>query len=229
MMRLASSASRAQWTWPPARVQLLLELLEVDVEMAQHVLLDLRGRDSRSSSQSGISPTTSARLARITSVAWRTLRAQLRVGERGLRRRPETPARVGRVADADHRRGLAGSGATRGSRRGAGSGRPARCAAQPAADLHQAGVVGRRADLGAGFERRSATLSASHRGRDVGVLDREGAAEAAALVVAAAARRASRPRTALQQPRRLVAEMQRAQRVAGRVERDVCGNDAPTS
>ena len=51
---------------------------------------------------------------------------------------------------------------------------------QRTADLHQAGVVGGADDLGAGVE-HPAHLVGQHRGRDLRVLHREGAAEAAAL------------------------------------------------
>ena len=37
---VASSASRAQWTWAPRAVALRLELLEVAVEVVQDVVLD---------------------------------------------------------------------------------------------------------------------------------------------------------------------------------------------
>ena len=59
-------------------------------------------------------------------------------------------------------------------------------ARQPTADVHQARAVERGADLGASVEDR-ADLVGEHRGRGVGVLDRERAAEAAAATVPRAA------------------------------------------
>ena len=53
--------------------------------------------------------------------------------------------------------------------------------AQAAADVHEARVVGGGAHLGAACRARARSLSASIADRRVGVLDREGAAEAAAL------------------------------------------------
>ena len=41
MMRRASSAVGAQWTWPPSADHLALELLEVEVEVGQRVVLDV--------------------------------------------------------------------------------------------------------------------------------------------------------------------------------------------
>ena len=95
---------------------------------------------------------------------------------------------------------------------------PARWRRSAAADVHQARVVGGRADLGARVE-DPPQLVREHRHRRVGVLDREGAAEAAALLGLRRARRGRCPATASQQPPRPVADLQQPQRVARRVQR----------
>ena len=87
--------------------------------------------------------------------------------------------------------------------------------AQAAADVHQAGVVGRGADLGAGVE-DAPQLVGQHRRRRVGVLDREGAAEAAALLGVRQLDEVDAAHRA-QQPQRRVADLQQPQRVARRV------------
>ena len=68
-------------------------------------------------------------------------------------------------------------------------------APQRAADVHQARVVGRRADLRARVE-HVAQLVGEHRHRGVGVLDRERPAEAAALAARPSSSTRSIPRTA---------------------------------
>ena len=81
---------------------------------------------------------------------------------------------------------------------------PGALAPQRAADVHQARVVGRRADLRAGVE-HVAQLVGEHRHRGVGVLDRERPAEAAALV--------ARPRSST---RSMPAHVRAAAAAAGR-------------
>ena len=66
---------------------------------------------------------------------------------------------------------------------------------QPAADVHQARAVPGRADLRAGVQ-HVAHLVGQHRRRGVGVLDRERAAEAAALVRGRQLDQVQIPRTA---------------------------------
>ena len=85
-----------------------------------------------------------------------------------------------------------------------------------AADLHQAGIVGRRADLGAGVE-DAAQLVAEHRHRGVGVLDRERAAEAAAFLARRGSSTRSIPRTARSSRSGASPTGSSAERVAGRV------------
>ena len=101
-------------------------------------------------------------------------------------------------------------------------------APQRAADVHQARVVHRRADLGARVE-HAPQLVAQHGHRRVGVLDRERAAEAAALVGASPSSTRSIPRTARS------SRCGRSPTCSARTEWQVgcsvtrCGNDAPTS
>ena len=96
---------------------------------------------------------------------------------------------------------------------------PARWRRSAAADVHQARVVGRRADLGARVE-DVPQLVGQHRRRRVGVLDREGPAEAAALLARPAARRGRCPRTARSSRSGASPTLQQPQRVAGRVVGD---------
>ena len=118
---------------------------------------------SRSSSQSGSSPTTAARLARIVVVALPRLRRSCE---------SRSAARAAAGSSTAHRPSDLARGA-----RVAHAGALAR---ERAADVHQAGVVGRADDLRARVE-HGAHLVGQHRRRDLGVLDREGPAEAAAL------------------------------------------------
>ena len=92
---------------------------------------------------------------------------------------------------------------------------PRAAAGKAAADMHEARVVARRDDLRPGVE-GAAQLVGEHGHRDVGVLDGEGAAEAAALRGLGQLDQvdaAYRP----QQPHRRVAHAQLTQRMAGRV------------
>ena len=97
-------------------------------------------------------------------------------------------------------------------------------APQRAADVHQARVVGRRADLGARVE-HVAQLVGEHRHRGVGVLDRERAAEAAALARALELDEvdALRRRAAAAAAGRRLAAAAASGRSGGSVTR--CGND----
>ena len=128
--------------------------------------------------------------------------AQLRVGERGARRLREAGAHSCAAR-------ISAKCITR---------TPARWRASAAADVHQAGRVDRRADLGARVEHR-AQLVAEHRHRRVGVLDRERAAEAAALHAVPELDEVDAAHGA-QQPLGPVADPERAHGVAGRVQRD---------
>src|SRR5262249_574082 len=123
-------------------------------------------------------------------------------------------------ARAGPRRGSSRSGLSRrgddlGEVHGADTGAALR---EAAADLEQARTVERGADVGARLLDARA-LVGEHRARRLGVLDREGAAEAAALV---------RPRKlgylqpayVPKQPQRCVADTGDTERVAGRVVRD---------
>jgi hypothetical protein len=87
-----------------------------------------------------------------------------------------------------------------------------------AADVHQARVVGRGADLGAGVE-HVAQLVGEHRHRRVGVLDRERPAEPAALLGLLDLDEVDALDRA-QQPQRAVADLKQPQRMAGRVVGD---------
>jgi hypothetical protein len=87
--------------------------------------------------------------------------------------------------------------------------------AQAAADVHQAGVVGGGADVGAGVD-DPPQLVGQHRRRRVGVLDREGAAEAAALLGGRQLDEVDAAHRA-QEPDRRVAHLEQPQRVARRV------------
>jgi len=89
---------------------------------------------------------------------------------------------------------------------------------QPAADVQQAGVVGRADVLGAGLA-HGGKLVVEHRRRGVGVLDGERPAEAAALLAVGQVDQLE-PADVLQEPQRRVADPERAQRVAGRVVGD---------
>ena len=122
---------------------------------------------SRSASQSASSAIAASRLARIVVVALPRLRRSWRVAAAPLvRRRRGKPDLHSCAARISARCIVAHAGAL---------------PPQRAADVHQARVVGRRADLRARVE-QVAQLVGEHRHRGVGVLDRERAAEAAALL-----------------------------------------------
>ena len=95
---------------------------------------------------------------------------------------------------------------------------PARWRLQRSADVHQAGRVHRGADLRTRVE-HVAQLVGEHRHRRVGVLDREGAAEAAALQRLVHVHQVD-PAHGAQQPLGPVADVQRPHRMARRVQRD---------
>ena len=186
---------------------------------------------ARSSSQSGSSPTTAARLSRMVVVACRRLRrswaspsALARCGrERLIAAQVAHLAGVRRRAVAGCRHAEERAHAVTPSVAARISARctvrvPVRSRRQPAADVHQAGGVAG----GAAPRRRCRARShlvGEHRRRGVGVLHREGAAEAAALVGAGQLDQVDAAHRA-QQPQRLVADAQHPQRVAGRVVGD---------
>jgi len=103
-----------------------------------------------------------------------------------------------------------------------GRARPA-APGQAAADVRQAGVVGRRHVRRAGAADRGA-LVGQHRGGDVGVLHREGAAETAALLRAGQLDQVQSAYRA-EQSQRPVAQPQHPQPVAGRVVGDPVRED----
>ena len=190
---------------------------EVLVEALADVCCLIARPASRSSSQSGTSATTRGALVadrRASRCAgWRAAGssaerlARRPAGTRfALTRRPS--ARISARCSVPHAGALA---------------------REPAADLHQARVV----DGGARPPPRSTTsarhLSASIARRRVRVLDRERAAEAAALARAPAARRARGPRTARSSRSGASPTFGHAQRMAGRVVGDAVREDAPTS
>ena len=111
---LASFASRAQCTVPPRAVT--CRSRETRCSSRRAIVAALMARPaSRSSSQSGTSPTTAARLPRMVLVAWPRLRAQLAVAQRragGVRERLVAP----QVPDA-----RAVPSAARGRRRSSGA------------------------------------------------------------------------------------------------------------
>jgi hypothetical protein len=88
-------------------------------------------------------------------------------------------------------------------------------AAQPAADVHQAGAVAGAAQLGVGGQ-HVAHLVGEHGGGDVGVLHREGAAEPAARLRLWQLHQVD-PAHLAEQAQRPVADPQQPQGVAGRV------------
>src|SRR5918994_3011026 len=169
MIRLASSASRAQWTRPPARVTESSNCSKYSSRW--RVTRSLRARPaSLRSSQSGISPTASARLRRMVRVALPRLRLSCESERLSLADcsnvgvGPGENASEGFVATL-YLPTLAGEylGEVHGPDPGAEP-------AQPAADVHQARVVPGRADLGLRVENVS-ELVREHGRRSVGVLD----------------------------------------------------------
>src|SRR5829696_251960 len=273
----ASAASRAQWTTPPRAVTACSNCARYCGRRAMVCTLSWRPA-SRSSSQSGTSETTCARLARIVPVAFPRLRrscvsASARLAATGNfsspRRLPTPRGEVGGSAGIPNitgalmrrsrrdsgrasrnppdRRSWAGSTRmNRPSQHRLGSGmqlsvlpaagqhhwllasrrqylsqvdglRPGPQPGQPAADVHEARAVTSRTDLRAGAQ-DVVHLVGQHRGRRVGVLDRESAAEAATLVCGGQLHQLQAIDMA-QQTERLVAYPQHPQAVAGRVVR----------
>ena len=92
---------------------------------------------------------------------------------------------------------------------------------EAAVDVHEAGVVARGADFGARL-RNGVHLFVQHGGGDFGVLDGEGAAEAAALIGIGEFDE-SEALDGFEQALRLVADVERAQGVAGGVDGDGVG------
>ena len=203
----ASAASRAQRTVAPAAVSRSSRRTSC-VSSENSAASLIAAPASRSSSQFSTSATTRARLSRMVAVACARLRrswvsssaALAATGNFGI------PTKVP-VMTCPFRRGQ-----DLGQVHHAYAGP---LAGQRPADVHQAAVVAGDQHLRAGLA-HVAGLVGDHRHRGVGVLDREGAAEAAALLgprqldeVEAAHR--------LQQPCGPVADAQHPQRVAGRV------------
>ena len=143
---VASSASRAQCTSPPAAVNARSNSSRC--RSSERIVRSLITRPaSRSSSQSASSPTVARRLRRIVAVAWPRLRRSWRP--------PQLDA--GRAGEARRlRRAVLTS--PPGSRPGASSGRPA-ATPQAAAEVHQARVVCGGDDLGAALLDRSSLSS----------------------------------------------------------------------
>ena len=143
--RWPRSPSRAQCTWPPAGLHRRLELLEQRRRAGAWRRALIASPAARSSSQSGTSATTASRLARIVARGLCQVAAQLRFAQRLAQRReascPGPP----------------------GSRPGAGCARRSRRAPQPAADVHQARAVGRRAHLARACREHAAQLVGEHR------------------------------------------------------------------
>ena len=205
MMRLASSASARPVHVAAGARAVLLELLQIGVEMPEDVRLDLAPRLAQLPASRTSRRRRCARLPRMTSVAWRTLRRSCALASDALAA-SGNPAARGGIADANHRgRPAAPAGRQRERSRARWRQRTAgrRRRLQHAADLHQAGVVGRRRTPSAPVSSDAGDLVVDHRRRDVGVLDRERAAEAAALV---APRQRDELEAAhrLQQPHRLI-------------------------
>ena len=163
----------------------------------------MRRPASRSCSQSSSSATTAARLSRIVWVATRRL-------WRNWESRRATRAASGKPPL--HQLDALGGGEDLGQVHGAHAGALAR---EPAADVQQARAVKRRAHLGAGIEDR-AHLVGQHRRRGVGVLDREGAPEAAAALGLGQLDEVD-PAHVAQQGQRRVADREHPQRVAAGV------------
>ena len=176
----------------------------------------------RSSSQSSTSPTTASRLSRIVAVAWPRLRRSW-VSASAVR------AASGKRCAALEMPDVAAGG--RDAEVGAHVGRPAsvlarisaRCTARtpassrdrppPMCIRHEASPA---VTTSAPVSSTAPHLVGQHRGRGVGVLDREGAAEPAARVGRRQLDQVE-PAHRAQQPQRLVADAQQPQRVAGRV------------
>ena len=165
----------------PAGGERGLEGEQVLVEVGEGGVLD-RGARCRSSSQSSTSATTPARLARIVPVAWARLRrswvsasaARAASGNAGM------PTKVAcSVVMTGHLRGVVG-GARPAPPPGASCGR--RPAAATAARRRASGTSCPRRPAPPRRSSARAGLVGAHRHRGVGVLHREGAAEAAALL-----------------------------------------------
>src|SRR6478735_6218759 len=192
-IRLASAASRAQCTVPPRAVTLRSSSSSSSGRRAIVSAL-MADPASRSASQSGTSPTTAARFDRIVAVAWARLRrrrvsASASRAAAGKGRSPVScPTAVSAGGPGTRPRGIPRkvliAPPSRRAREDLGEVDGAHAGAQPgeaAADVHEARRVARGHDLGPSREDR-AHLVGEHRGRGVGVLDRERPAEAAARV-----------------------------------------------
>ena len=166
-----------------------LELEQIVVEMPEDASLE-RAPAARSSSQSGRSAMTAARFPRIVGVAMSELRRSC-VSRRRLAARPAGKPRrscggqdLGEVRWSARRRAAASS-------------------APPICIRHELSTAVH--DLGARLQ-DAAHLVVEHRARRVGVLDRERAAEAAALASRRGSSTRSSPRTARRSAQRRVAD-----------------------
>ncbi len=176
-MRRASSAVDAKWTWLPAWMALLLERLEVEIEMRQRVVLDV-----------------AALVAQGLELGQAGARGASTRGQsaRHLRQRPlQLRVQQGRTGIAlERRRGEGAHGAPTNWRVAQFArqhlGHVARgdfppLARQLARHVHQAAQIAGKQHVRAGF-RDMPCLALDDGVGDLGVLDREGAAEAAAHV-----------------------------------------------
>ena len=200
---LASPASRAQWTTPPRLVTDSSSSSRSRSSESSAWSL-IAAPASRSSSQSATSPTASARLARIVVVACRTFA------------RIWPPARASSPPAGTARPPPRARPASRGQHLGEMDGTHVRAsAAQPAADVQQAGRIARAHRVRPARD-HAVELRVEHRRRHVGVLDGERATESAALL---GVRQLDElhARNRPQQRDRQVAEPEEAERVAGRV------------
>ncbi len=207
-MRLASAPSRAQCTAPAGRRHRRLELDQVAVEVAHRLGLD-RPPGLAQRLPVGQLGDRRGRLARIVCVTCERLR------------RSCSSASAARAASGNGCAGAAHAGAPAAARASTSARWIGRGPA-PAGAAHRRCASGTSCRPPRSTRRPSRGSPAPcrrHRQRGVGVLDRERAAEAAALV---GARQRAQLKAAhrAQQPQRPVAEPQRAQGVAGRVVGD---------
>src|SRR5829696_2240041 len=215
-IRLASSASRAQWTWPPARVTDSSSCGRYSSRW--RMMRFFRALPaSRRASQSGISSTATLRFSRMVRVALPRL---FRIWVSASASRADC-SKVG-VLPSEKASGwdlsVIGSAFLLRAREDLGEvdGPHARASAlEAAADVHQARVVAGGTDLGARVQ-DVAQLVREHRRGGVGVLHGEGAPEAAALPRLSQLHEVYAPDGAQQFEGR-VAYLDHAQRVARRV------------
>ena len=185
-IRLASSASRAQCTVPPRAVTCSSSCTQVAVEVGQHVVLDRRAGRAQLAAQSGSSATTAAALGADGRGGVAQVVPQLRVGQRVVRPRPGTARSAAQVSRAPTPLGRPRNVTTPSSVAARIS---ARCRVRvPACSRPSPPPMCIRQDASPAAQTSApvpsdvAHLVGQHRGRHVGVLQRERAAEAAALL-----------------------------------------------